>query len=79
MTRPLQPATGGGGGVDAGGAVADRRALSAGSSLTRMTVLVRATGHLDPPFAVIDLDAFDTNVLALQARTFNTKPASGVR
>jgi D-serine deaminase-like pyridoxal phosphate-dependent protein len=29
----------------------------------------RATAHLDPPFAIVDLDAFDANAAALRARS----------
>ena len=35
----------------------------------RMAQLDRATAHLDPPFAVVDLDAFDANAADLAHRT----------
>lgn len=34
----------------------------------RMKLLAEATSRLEPPFAVVDLDAFDTNTAALTAR-----------
>jgi D-serine deaminase-like pyridoxal phosphate-dependent protein len=40
----------------------------AGLSEARMTQLARATEHLDPPFAVVDLDAFDSNAADLTRR-----------
>jgi D-serine deaminase-like pyridoxal phosphate-dependent protein len=39
------------------------------SSAARARQLVQATQHLDPPFAVVDLDAFDTNAASLADRT----------
>ncbi|MGW2386382.1 amino acid deaminase/aldolase [Streptomyces sp. NPDC001658] len=41
----------------------------AGFSEVRMAQLERATQHLDPPFAVVDLDAFDANAGDLVHRT----------
>jgi D-serine deaminase-like pyridoxal phosphate-dependent protein len=41
----------------------------AGFSEIRMAQLERATQHLDPPFAVVDLDAFDANAGDLAHRT----------
>lgn len=41
----------------------------AGFSEVRMAQLERATQHLDPPFAVVDLDAFDANAADLARRT----------
>ncbi|WP_340385437.1 amino acid deaminase/aldolase [Streptomyces sp. SS7] len=41
----------------------------AGLSEVRMAQLERATQHLDPPFAVVDLDAFDANAGDLVHRT----------
>lgn len=41
----------------------------AGFSEVRMAQLERATQHLDPPFAVVDLDAFDANAGDLIHRT----------
>ncbi|WP_419156083.1 amino acid deaminase/aldolase [Streptomyces canus] len=41
----------------------------AGLSEVRMAQLHRATEHLDPPFAVVDLDAFDANAEDLTSRT----------
>jgi D-serine deaminase-like pyridoxal phosphate-dependent protein len=41
----------------------------AGPGEVRMTQLARATEHLDPPFAVVDLDAFDANAAELVHRT----------
>lgn len=41
----------------------------AGLSEVRMAQLHRATEHLDPPFAVVDLDAFDANAEDLTRRT----------
>ncbi|WNM36579.1 amino acid deaminase/aldolase [Streptomyces sp. Li-HN-5-11] len=41
----------------------------AGFSEVRMAQLERATQHLDPPFAVVDLDAFDANAGDLAHRT----------
>ena len=38
-------------------------------SAARMAQLTRATEHLDPPFAVVDLDAFDANAADLARRT----------
>ena len=48
-----------------------RPAVSAdlGSSELRMAQLRCATQHLDPPFAVVDLDAFDANAADLARRT----------
>jgi D-serine deaminase-like pyridoxal phosphate-dependent protein len=40
-----------------------------GLSEVRMAQLDRATEHLDPPFAVVDLDAFDANAADLARRT----------
>ncbi|GAB2970972.1 amino acid deaminase/aldolase [Streptomyces pseudoechinosporeus] len=40
-----------------------------GLSEVRMAQLDRATEHLDPPFAVVDLDAFDANAADLAHRT----------
>jgi D-serine deaminase-like pyridoxal phosphate-dependent protein len=40
-----------------------------GSNESRLAQLRRATEHLDPPFAVVDLDAFDANAAALARRT----------
>ncbi|MFJ8142807.1 amino acid deaminase/aldolase [Streptomyces sp. NPDC096013] len=40
----------------------------AGPSAARMAQLNRATEHLDPPFAVVDLDAFDANTTDLARR-----------
>jgi D-serine deaminase-like pyridoxal phosphate-dependent protein len=40
----------------------------AGLSEVRMAQLSRATEHLDPPFAVVDLDAFDANAAELARR-----------
>ncbi|XUL92725.1 amino acid deaminase/aldolase [Streptomyces galilaeus] len=47
-----------------------RRAASAvtGPDEDRMVQLGRATEHLDPPFAVVDLDAFDANATELAHR-----------
>ncbi|MFC4464232.1 amino acid deaminase/aldolase [Streptomyces xiangluensis] len=47
-----------------------KKAVSAvaGPSQVRMTQLSRATEHLDPPFAVVDLDAFDRNAADLAHR-----------
>jgi D-serine deaminase-like pyridoxal phosphate-dependent protein len=41
----------------------------AGPGEARMAQLARATEHLDPPFAVVDLDAFDANAAELARRT----------
>lgn len=41
----------------------------AGTGEVRMTQLSRATEHLEPPFAVVDLDAFDANAAELARRT----------
>ena len=41
----------------------------AGFSEVRMTQLEQATQHLEPPFAVVDLDAFDANAGDLVHRT----------
>ncbi|GHE59214.1 amino acid deaminase/aldolase [Streptomyces capitiformicae] len=41
----------------------------AGFSEARMAQLERATQHVDPPFAVVDLDAFDANASDLVHRT----------
>ncbi|WP_079061756.1 amino acid deaminase/aldolase [Streptomyces griseoruber] len=40
-----------------------------GPSEDRMTRLAQATEHLEPPFAVVDLDAFDRNAADLARRT----------
>ncbi|MGI3227265.1 amino acid deaminase/aldolase [Streptomyces sp. GTA36] len=47
-----------------------KRAVSAaaGPNEARMIQLNRATEHLDPPFAVVDLDAFDANAAELAHR-----------
>ncbi|WP_020120390.1 amino acid deaminase/aldolase [Streptomyces canus] len=45
------------------------RTADAGPTEIRMAQLNRATGHLDPPFAVVDLDAFDANAVDLARRT----------
>jgi D-serine deaminase-like pyridoxal phosphate-dependent protein len=40
-----------------------------GSGESRLAQLRRATAHLEPPFAVVDLDAFDANAAELARRT----------
>lgn len=45
------------------------RAAVSGLSEVRMTQLAKATQHLEPPFAVVDLDAFDLNAADLARRT----------
>lgn len=45
------------------------RAAVSGLSEVRMTQLAKATEHLEPPFAVVDLDAFDLNAADLARRT----------
>jgi hypothetical protein len=42
---------------------------AAGVGEVRMVQLAEAVGHLDPPFAVVDLDAFDVNAAELARRT----------
>lgn len=42
--------------------------IATGSSEVRMVQLASATEHLDPPFAVVDLDAFDLNAADLARR-----------
>jgi D-serine deaminase-like pyridoxal phosphate-dependent protein len=44
-------------------------AAVSGLSEVRMTHLAKATEHLEPPFAVVDLDAFDLNAAELARRT----------
>jgi D-serine deaminase-like pyridoxal phosphate-dependent protein len=43
--------------------------VTAGLDTSRMAELARVTRHLDPPFAVVDLDAFDANAANLARRT----------
>lgn len=45
------------------------RGLLSGVDESRMRVLAQATEHLDPPFAVVDLDAFDANAADMARRT----------
>ncbi|MGW2522395.1 amino acid deaminase/aldolase [Streptomyces sp. NPDC001617] len=44
-------------------------AAASGLSEVRMTQLAKATEHLEPPFAVVDLDAFNLNAADLARRT----------
>jgi D-serine deaminase-like pyridoxal phosphate-dependent protein len=46
--------------------------ITAGPNEARMAQLAEATAHLDPPFAVVDLDAFDANAADLAYRTGGT-------
>lgn len=43
--------------------------VTAGPDRSRMAELARVTRQLDPPFAVVDLDAFDANAADLARRT----------
>jgi D-serine deaminase-like pyridoxal phosphate-dependent protein len=45
------------------------RGFRPGAGEDRMRQLDQATEHLDPPFAVVDLDAFDANAAELARRT----------
>jgi D-serine deaminase-like pyridoxal phosphate-dependent protein len=48
---------------------ANRGASVKSANELRMAQLAKATEHLEPPFAVVDLDAFDSNATELAART----------
>lgn len=55
----------------AAGTLAGRRTDGTRAEATRAR-FDRATADLDPPFAIIDLDAFDANVVALEKRAAGT-------